>query len=169
MNKQLIILSVFISIMIPIVSYASSSGSAASGLVVAKYKLEGAQTQDWTDLPISTTSSINTKDISITERGTTIVTLYAEDRAGNLNYQIKSFTLSDTEESAPITLIEYKLTGATEQDWTEYTNPFVITNEGETFLEVKVHDQAGNINTITQTIRLDKTKPVNTKAIISLE
>lgn len=169
MNKRWVILSVFIAIMIPIVSYASSSSSAVSGLAIAKYKLEGVQEQGWTDLPISSTSNINTKNITITKPGTTVVTLYAEDKAGNQNYQIKSFTLSDGNKYAPVTKIEYKLSGATTKDWTTYTGPFVITNEGETYLEVKVYDAAGNINTINQTIRIDKTRPVNTKAIISLE
>lgn len=169
MSKKWFFLSILIALFIPIISFASSGNSAVSGLAVAKYKLEGAQEQSWTNLPISSTSNMNTKNITITKPGTTVVTLYAEDKAGNQNYQIKSFTISEGWKNAPITKIEYRLTGATTKNWTAYTNPFTITKEGETHLEVRVHDEAGNVKTIKQTIRLDKTKPVNTKAIISLE
>lgn len=154
-------------LLIPLFVSAASDG--VSGLAVAKYKLEGAQTQGWTNLPINSTKPMNTYNITITKPGMTIVTLYAEDRAGNKNYQIKSFYLDGVVEDAPVDYIEYRLTGATEQDWTRYTGPFVITREGETYLEAKIHDKAGNITTITETIRIDKTSSVNTRAIISLE
>jgi len=154
---------------IPIVSFAASEASGSSGLEVAKYKMEGATVKDWTDLPIQNATGMNTFDISITKTGTTIVTLYAEDKVGNQNYAIKAFTLSGDNSDAPVKTIQYKLSGAVTQDWTTYTGPFVITEEGETYLEVKVIDEAGNVTNAQQTIRLDKTSPVNARAVISLE
>jgi hypothetical protein len=131
--------------------------------------MEGAQSQAWTNLPITNTTGLNTFDISITQPGTTVVTLYAEDKAGNQNYEIKSFTVTEGMKDAPVKKIEYMLTGATTQDWTTYTAPFTVTNEGETYLQAKVTDEAGNITTVSQTIRLDKTNPVNAKAVITLQ
>ena len=72
------------------------------------------------------------------------------------------------QDDAPVDKIEYRLSGATEQGWTIYTQPFVITNEGETKIEVRVTDKAGNVTNTSEIIRLDKTSPVNTKAVISL-
>lgn len=162
-------LLVMLCTLICIPLFVSASTNGVSGLAVAKYKLEGAQTKEWTNLPISSTSDMNTYTISITEPGTTVVTLYAEDRAGNQNYQIKSFYLEGAEENAPVDYIEYRLTGATERGWTRYTGPFIITREGETYLEARIYDEAGNVTTINEVIRIDKTSPVNTRAIISLE
>lgn len=158
-----------LALLVSVPLLASADTGGVSGLAVAKYKLEGAQTQGWTNLPISNTSRMNTYGITITKPGTTVVTLYAEDNAGNKNYKIKTFYLDGDVKDAPVDYIEYRLTGATEQDWTRYTGPFVITHEGETYLEARIHDKAGNVTTTTDTIRIDKTSPVNAKAIISLE
>lgn len=152
---------------VPLLVTANTSG--VSGLAVAKYKLEGAETKRWTDLPIQNPNGLNTFDITLTKPGITVVTLYAEDRAGNQNYEIKSFRVGDETEDAPVDYIEYRLSGATEQGWTRYTGPFVITREGETVVEARIVDRAGNVTTITETIRIDKTSPVNTKAVIRLE
>lgn len=152
---------------VPLLVTADTSG--VSGLAVAKYKLEGAETRDWTNLPIKSPTGLNTFDITLTKSGTTVVTLYAEDRAGNQNYEIKSFQVGNPDNDAPVDYIEYRLSGATEQGWTRYTGPFVITREGETVVEARIVDKAGNVTTIKETIRIDKTSPVNTKAIISLE
>jgi hypothetical protein len=168
-KKKMLGVSILFALCIPILTFAATSGSAISGLEIAKYKLEGAQEKSWTDLPISSTSNSNSYDTSITKPGTTVVTLYVEDKAGNQNYQIKSFTITEGMEDAPVEKIEYKLTGATVKGWTTYKGAFTITNEGETYLEAKVHDEAGNVTTVKQTIRLDKTNPVNAKAVITLE
>lgn len=168
-NKIWLGTGLLLAFSIPIFTYAATANSAASGLEVAKYKMEGAQPKAWTNLPIHHATGLNTFDISITNPGTTVVTLYAEDKAGNQNYEIKAFTVTEGMKDAPVKKIEYKLTGATTKDWTNYTGPFVITNEGETFLEAKVTDEAGNVTTVKQTIRLDKTNPVNAKAVITLQ
>ncbi len=168
-KKKWMLTGLLLAFCVPIITFASSAGSGVSGLEVAKYKMEGAQTKAWTDLPISTSSNTNSYDISITKPGTTVVTLYAQDKAGNQNYQIKSFTITQGMKDAPVDKIEYKLTGATTKDWTSYTGPFTITEEGETYLEAKVYDEAGNITSVKQTIRLDKTNPVNAKAVITLQ
>lgn len=166
--KKILLTILVMAFCIPIVSYAAAN-SGVSGLAVAKYKLEGAEKKAWTNLPISTTSNQNSKSISITTPGTTIVTLYAEDKAGNQNYDIQTFSMNKGDESAPIKSIQYKLTGSVEKNWTNYTGPFDITEEGVTTVQAKITDEAGNITNLKQTIKLDKTKPVNAKATITLD
>lgn len=169
MKKKILMVALLFSVSLPIVTYAATSEiSGTSGIAVAKYKLEGAQTKDWTSLPISTAQN-NNYDFTLNTPGTTVVTLYAEDRAGNQNYTLKAFTITEGMTDAQVTKIEYRLTGSTVKDWTTYTGPFTISNEGITTVEAKVYDEAGNITNITQNIKLDKTSPVNTKAVITLE
>ena len=163
---RFVLVMVFLTLFIPLTAFASSG---KSGLVVARYKVEGAETISWTDLPISSSSNQNTYDFSLNEPGVSVVTLYAEDRAGNQNYQIKSFTITEGMEDAPVKSIEYRLRGATTKDWTRYEDPFYIKEEGVTFVDVRVEDEAGNITNHTQDVKLDKTKPVNVEAIISLD
>lgn len=166
--KQLVILFLLMIIAVPIVSLGATS-TGVSGLSVAKYKLEGAESKPWTDLKISASSRTNSQNISLKQPGTTVVTMYVEDRAGNQSFDIKAHTVSGEELVAPVKKIEYRLTGDTEKGWTEYKAAFKITNEGVTNLEARIIDEAGNITTINEKIFIDKTKPVNTEAVISLD
>ena len=69
-----------------------------------------------------------------------------------------------------ISKIEYKLEGATVQNWTVYNSPFVITNEGITIIRVRAYDKAGNLSDEkVSTAKIDKTKPINNSIIIKLK
>ena len=66
--------------------------------------------------------------------------------------------------------IEYKLSGATIQDWTDYNGAFYITNEGITTITSRRYDVVGNISDeITSTVRIDKAKPNNNSILIELK
>lgn len=167
-KKKLFRLSLLVGMVmffIPLVAIASSN---ISGLAVAKYKIEGAQNVPWTNLPINNTTNKNTFDFSLTTPGMSVVTLFAEDKAGNQNYQIKTFNITDGTSDAPIAKIEYRLTGVSNQGWTTYTSPFFVREEGITHMDVRVTDEAGNVKNFKQDILLDKTRPVNVEAEISL-
>ena len=69
-----------------------------------------------------------------------------------------------------ISKIEYKLEGATIQNWTVYDSPFIITNEGITTIRVRAYDKAGNLSDEKISIvKIDKTKPINNSVIIRLK
>ena len=69
-----------------------------------------------------------------------------------------------------ISKIEYKLSGATTQDWTTYTSPFYITNEGITTITARTYDLAGNISSeVMSQVKIDKTKPINNGIEIRLK
>lgn len=58
--------------------------------------------------------------------------------------------------------IEYKLDGATVQDWTTYPGSLTVTNEGITTVTVRAIDKAGNYSdTASSIVRLDRSKPIN--------
>ena len=66
--------------------------------------------------------------------------------------------------------IEYKLEGATVQNWTTYNSPFAITNEGITTIRARVYDKAGNLSDERiSVVKIDKTKPINNSIIIQLK
>jgi len=95
----------------------------------------------------------------------------AKDKANNkttstieVNEIITNIVPSD------ISKIEYKLEGATIQNWTVYDSPFVISNEGITTIRVRAYDKAGNLsNEKVSTAKIDKTKPINNSVIIRLK
>lgn len=65
--------------------------------------------------------------------------------------------------------IEYKLEGATTQDWTTY-NSLAIVNEGITTIHARAVDKAGNYSDIvTSVVKLDRSVPINTtiKIVVS--
>lgn len=65
-----------------------------------------------------------------------------------------------TDSNSGVARTEYKLEGATVQDWTAYNGSFVISNEGETTISARTIDNAGNISgTATGLVRIDKTGP----------
>jgi hypothetical protein len=56
--------------------------------------------------------------------------------------------------------VEYRLSGATNQDWTTYTAPITIHNDGITTIEARVVDNAGNIsNVVSKTVKIDQNAP----------
>ncbi|REJ06520.1 S-layer homology domain-containing protein [Halobacillus trueperi] len=72
--------------------------------------------------------------------------------------------LSATDEEAGIKKVEYRIN---EGSWTEYTEAFEISQEGEVQLDYRSVDHAGNIEEIqTEIIKIDKTSPVTTTSEI---
>lgn len=56
---------------------------------------------------------------------------------------------------------EYRLEGATEQDWAAYSDAFQITAEGKTVIRARCIDPYGGISeNVTATVKIDRTPPV---------
>lgn len=69
-----------------------------------------------------------------------------------------SITASDS--ASGVKTIQYKLTGATNQDWTTYTGPITISNNGSTTISSRAYDNAGNLSSkSTATVYVDKAVP----------
>ncbi|PFA29378.1 hypothetical protein CN384_06630 [Bacillus thuringiensis] len=93
-----------------------------------------------------------------------------KDNAGN----IKEITskISDLEKISisGIQKIEYKLDGAENKGWTNYTEPFFVKKEGLTTITSRAYDKAGNVSSEkSKVVKLDKTKPINNGILITLE
>ena len=95
----------------------------------------------------------------------------AWDKANNESVIVVTVNELNTNDTASgISKIEYKLSGATVQDWTTYTEPFYITNEGITTITARSYDKAGNISSeATSQVKIDKTKPINNGIEIKLK
>ena len=66
--------------------------------------------------------------------------------------------------------IEYKLSGATIKDWTNYDRPFYISNEGITYITARTYDKAGNLSEEkTSEAKIDKSSPINNSIKIELK
>ena len=116
------------------------------------------------ELPNGNKINSSSTVLNINANGKYPITVY--DNVGNKTQTIIDVTeLSKstiTGNSSGISRIEYKLSGATTQDWTTYTSAFYITNEGTTTITARSYDNAGNISSeATSTVKLDKTKPIN--------
>lgn len=115
-----------------------------------------------------------------------IYTVYVRDMAGNERVMIIPITNIDTEKpSAPtinvqperdfynneyaVTITpgqdllsgadytEYRLTGAVEQDWTQYEQPIIFTEDGIYTIETRTYDYVGNVSdTTTRTIAINR-------------
>ena len=56
---------------------------------------------------------------------------------------------------------EYRLEGATEQDWVAYSSPFELTAEGETVITARSIDEYGGVSeSATAVVKLDRTPPI---------
>ena len=93
------------------------------------------------------------------------------DKAGNKNFvNVSVNELLTNITPSEIDRIEYKLEGATIQNWTVYNSPFIITNEGITTIRARAYDKAGNLSDEkTSIVKIDKTKPINNSIIIQLK
>ena len=96
---------------------------------------------------------------------------YIYDKVGRFtSIYIEVIELNANINPSEIDKIEYKLSGATIKDWTEYENPFYITNEGITTITARAYDEAGNLsNETTSIVKIDKTKPNNNSILIELK
>ena len=95
----------------------------------------------------------------------------AWDKANNesvIGVTVNELNINNT--PSGISKIEYKLSGATTKDWTTYTEPFYITNEGITTITARSYDLAGNISSeATSQVKIDKTIPINNGIEIKLK
>ena len=65
--------------------------------------------------------------------------------------------------------IQYKLEGATVQNWTVYNGFFNISNEGITTVTARAYDNANNVSDeIVLQVKVDKTKPSNNQITIKV-
>lgn len=143
------------------ISYVQAVILGNSGIDKILYKLDGATKQDWTEY-----SNVFT----IKNKGITSILVKALDKAGNIAYE-NSVAKIGFENVTPseIGRVEYKLTGATEQDWTEYTAPFYIENEGITYITARAYDVVGNVSEeVSGQVKLDKTAPINNSIKVEL-
>lgn len=93
----------------------------------------------------------------------------AEDLAGNISTCAINIDKLNNPVSSGINKLQYKLSGATTSDWRDYTNQFVISNEGTTTVTARSIDNAGNIsNELQVPVNIDKTKPNSNSIVIRL-
>lgn len=143
---------------------------APSGIKIAQYQLSGAMSKSWTSIPVSTVTSASGMDITINKPGVTYLAVSTEDNAGNTAIDMEVVVVGDEPtHTSPIKKIEYQLRGASQQGWTSYNNPFKITKEGVTTIDVRVTDEAGNIGNVTREVKLDKSAPINNGVTITLD
>ncbi|WCK57672.1 glycine-rich protein (plasmid) [Aneurinibacillus sp. Ricciae_BoGa-3] len=65
---------------------------------------------------------------------------------------------------------EYKLDGATNQGYVTYSQPFSVTNEGETKITARTVDNVGNVSSeAVSYVRIDRSTPTNTSITIQLK
>ena len=106
---------------------------------------------------------------TVTNNGMYLVESF--DNVGNRTLKVITVDgLNSNNTQSGISRIEYKLSGATVQDWTTYSNPFYITNEGITTITARSYDLAGNLSSeVTSQVKIDKTKPINNGIEIRLK
>jgi N-acetylneuraminic acid mutarotase len=151
-----------------------------SGAARTEYMLSGATTLGWTTY---------TGAVTITAEGQTTINARTVDQAGNTSGpRLGAILIDKTKPTTPVitpsatgwsvsdvsvsivsgtdktgsgvSKTEYKLSGAITKDWTTYATAFSISTEGQTMVEARTIDRAGNISAIaTVTVKLDKTKP----------
>lgn len=109
-----------------------------SGLKKVEYKLEGSTIQNWTDY--ITPFTVNNK-------GITFILAKATDNAGNIGQITSMIKIGDDSYGSisGIKKVEYKLSGAIETKWTDYTKPLNLTGEGMLFIMARAIDNAGNV------------------------
>lgn len=90
----------------------------------------------------------------------------ATDLAGNETVANIDVDEIISEHSSGIKDIQYRLLGATNKDWSIYSNTFTLTNEGITHIEAKATDLVGNVSSVkTLVTQIDKTSPVYTYSV----
>ena len=162
---------------------------AISGVINTEYRIVGAAGQDWTSYaePLVLTeegtytiesrtydlagnvSDITTRTIVINKEISVFpsVTISPDQGLSNKDVTVvisKTFDEADQAE-AEHAEIYYKLPGM--DQFVPYNEPFVIGQEGQTVIEIMIIDRSGNEISITKTVNIDKTPPVNQDQIIA--
>jgi len=134
--------------------------------IVANDNLSGIKS---ITLPDGTIINSSTTTYNVNTNGN--YSFIVEDYAGNKI--TSSFTVSNIisiNEVSGIDHIEYKLDGATIQDWAIYPGSLSITNEGITTISARAIDKAGNVSNIaTSIVKLDRSKPINSSIQIIIK
>ncbi|ACT02198.1 OmpL47-type beta-barrel domain-containing protein [Paenibacillus sp. JDR-2] len=160
--------------------FSSSSDPGGSGVNRIEYSLSEAITKDW---------KTYTAGFSILAQGQTTVHVRAVDQVGNISGEGTAVIMIDTAPPAApaitpasgawsstdvtvaildgtdtggsgVNRTEYRLTGASNVNWTTYNSPILIGASGQTTVEARTIDHAGNIGTSkTVTVKVDKTQP----------
>ena len=158
----------------PAITHTVNKNSESSATLSVTYTdnqsgIQSLVRPNGTTRPISTTTNTVTETETITQNSLILVS--AVDNVGNKSSKsIDLLTLFADTTSSGVSRIEYKLTGATVKDWTTYTAPFYVTNEGVTTVTARVYDNAGNVSSEkTSTVRIDKTKPTNNSILIEIK
>ena len=121
------------------------------------------------ELPSGEIITTSTYKYPISNNGMYIFSAW--DKVGNKSLIVVTVDeLNANNTPSGISRIEYKLSGATTKDWTTYTEPFYIINEGITTITAKSYDLAGNISSeVISQVKIDKTKPINNGIEIKLK
>lgn len=112
-------------------------------------------------LPNGSVVNGSTASYTVTSSGT--YTFQTTDNVGNsANYSFVVSNIIVINTISDIDHLEYKLDGATVQDWTIYPGSLNITNEGITTITARAIDKAGNYSdTATSVVKIDRSKPIN--------
>ncbi|WP_336786121.1 OmpL47-type beta-barrel domain-containing protein [Paenibacillus sp. MMO-177] len=162
------------------VTLSAASDPGGSGVQRREYSLTGATTADWTaftgTLIVSSQgqTTVHVRDIdevgNISAEGTAVVKI---DAAGPAAPTITPASGSWSSADVVVVIVagtdtggsgvnrtEYKLTGASNLNWTTYNSPILLGAEGQTTVEARTIDNAGNISTSkTAIVKVDKTQP----------
>ncbi|WP_281167915.1 OmpL47-type beta-barrel domain-containing protein, partial [Paenibacillus daejeonensis] len=120
-----------------------------SGVDRTEYRLTGASTLDWTVYPPGSS-------IDISNAGQTTVSARTIDKAGNAS----TIATANVRIDRTANRTEYRLTGATTLNWTTYSSAVTVTAAGQTTVEARTIDHAGNISSLgSAVVRIDRTAP----------
>ena len=154
---------------IPIINYTKEFNSNKTSGYINLSVIDTQSGFSKLQLPTGEIITTSTYKYPINNNGMYLFTAW--DKANNksiLGVTVDELNTNDT--ASGISKIEYKLSGATIKDWTTYTEPFYITNEGITTITARSYDKAGNISSeATSQVKIDKTKPINNGIEIKLK
>ncbi|MCY9591131.1 hypothetical protein PC41400_26990 [Paenibacillus chitinolyticus] len=163
------------------VTVQPGTDSGGSGVKSTEYSLSGAMTKDWTPY---------TAPFSITVPGQTTVSARTTDQAGNVSGTgAAAVSIDRTPPGAPVIVpaaagwtsapevsveitpgadtggagvnrTEYSLSGAETLGWTVYTGRLTVKAEGQTTVEARTVDNAGNVGAVSSsTVKIVRTPP----------
>ncbi len=132
----------------------TATGTAGAGAADVEYKVgDGAYA------PL-------TQPLVISDEGTSVVTFRAVDDDGNTSDEVvktitidsvapavtstlsgRTVTIEATDATSGVTLVEYRLPGDPDPQWTEYTGPLTVGPAAET-VEFRATDAAGNVSDV---------------------
>ena len=111
---------------------------------------------------------VNSSSTTYNVNSNGIYTFTALDKAGNkVSSCITVNNIVAIDTTSGLDHFEYKLDGATIQDWITYNGKLNITNEGITNIFARAVDKSGNISDIAKSlVKIDRSKPINSNVQI---